>query len=50
VSAPVLGSHGELIAVVSISGPITRVGRISAKRYAPAVTEAAREIERALGG
>jgi DNA-binding IclR family transcriptional regulator len=50
VSAPVLGSHGELIAAVSISGPITRVGRISAKRYAPAVTEAAREIERALGG
>jgi DNA-binding IclR family transcriptional regulator len=49
VSAPILGSHGELIAVVSISGPTSRIGRISAKRYAPAVMEAAREIERALG-
>ncbi|HSL10332.1 MAG TPA: IclR family transcriptional regulator [Actinomycetota bacterium] len=50
VSAPVLGPHGELVAVVSISGPTSRIGRISAKRYAPAVMEAAREIERALGG
>ena len=49
VSAPVLGPNGELIAVVSISGPTSRIGRISAKRYAPAVMEAAREIERALG-
>jgi DNA-binding IclR family transcriptional regulator len=49
VSAPVIGPLGELLAVVSISGPTTRVGRISAKRYAPAVMEAAREIERALG-
>jgi DNA-binding IclR family transcriptional regulator len=49
VSAPVLGPLGELIAVVSISGPTSRIGRISAKRYAPAVIEAAREIERALG-
>lgn len=49
VSAPILGRGGELIAVVSISGPTTRVGRISAKRYAPAVVAAAHEIERALG-
>jgi DNA-binding IclR family transcriptional regulator len=49
VSAPVLGGQQELVAVVSISGPTTRIGRVSAKRYAPAVKEAAREIERALG-
>lgn len=49
VSAPVVGAYGELLAVVSISGPTTRIGRGSAKRYAPAVMEAAREIERALG-
>lgn len=49
VSAPVVGPRGELLAVVSISGPTTRIGRISAKRYAPAVVEAAREIERSLG-
>jgi DNA-binding IclR family transcriptional regulator len=49
VSAPVLGTRGELVAVVSMAGPTTRVTRIGAKRYAPAVVEAAREIERAMG-
>lgn len=49
VSAPVRGPYGELLAVVSVSGPHTRIGRISAKRYAPAVVAAARDIERALG-
>ena len=49
VSAPVVGPLGELLAVVSISGPTSRIGKISAKRYAPAVMEAAREIERSLG-
>jgi DNA-binding IclR family transcriptional regulator len=49
VSAPVLGHHEELVAVVSISGPTSRVSRIGARRYAPAVTAAAREIEASLG-
>lgn len=49
VSAPVLGTDDDLIAVVSISGPTSRVSRIGAKRYAAAVTTAAREIERAIG-
>jgi DNA-binding IclR family transcriptional regulator len=49
VSAPILGRLGDLVAVVSISGPTTRIGAISAKRYAPAVVTAAHEIERALG-
>jgi DNA-binding IclR family transcriptional regulator len=49
VSAPVLGPLGELIAVVSVSGPEARLGRIGAKRHAPAVIEAAHEVERALG-
>jgi DNA-binding IclR family transcriptional regulator len=50
VSAPVHELHGALLAVVSLSGPEQRVGRISAKRYAPSVLEAAREIMNALGG
>lgn len=50
VSAPVHEPHGALLAVVSLSGPEQRVGRISAKRYAPAVLEAAREIMNAFGG
>jgi DNA-binding IclR family transcriptional regulator len=49
VSAPVTGSYGLLMAVVSISGPASRMGRISARRYVPAVLEAAKEIERAAG-
>ncbi len=49
VSAPVFGRLGELVAVVSISGPTSRITRIGAKRYAPAVVAAAREIEAALG-
>lgn len=50
VSAPVLGPYDIVLAVVSVSGPATRMRRVSARRYAPAVTAAAREIERALGG
>jgi DNA-binding IclR family transcriptional regulator len=49
VSAPVVGTYGLLVAVVSVSGPITRMGRINARRYVPAVLEAAKEIERAVG-
>jgi DNA-binding IclR family transcriptional regulator len=49
VSAPVYGLRGELIAVVSISGPTSRIRRADAKRYSPAVIAAATEIQRALG-
>ncbi len=49
VSAPILDPYDALLAVVSVSGPATRVGRIAAKRYAAAVTAAARGIESALG-
>jgi DNA-binding IclR family transcriptional regulator len=49
VSAPVLDPVGGLVAVISVSGPEGRLGKISAKRYAPAVVEAAREVERSLG-
>lgn len=50
VSAPVLGPGEEILAVVSVSGPASRLGQLWAKRYAPAVLDAAEEIERALGG
>jgi DNA-binding IclR family transcriptional regulator len=49
VSAPVFGPGGFLSSAVSVSGPASRVGALRAKRYAPAVVEAAREIERAMG-
>jgi DNA-binding IclR family transcriptional regulator len=49
VSAPVFGPQEALLAVVSVSGPASRLGQLRAERYAPAVLEAAREIEEALG-
>ncbi len=49
VSAPILGAFGVLLAVVSISGPSTRVGRSRARRHAEAVRAAASAIERSLG-
>jgi DNA-binding IclR family transcriptional regulator len=49
VSAPVFGPMEVLLAAVSVSGPASRLGNLRAKRYAPAVTAAAREIEGALG-
>jgi DNA-binding IclR family transcriptional regulator len=49
VSAAILGPDGELVAVVSISGPESRVGVLAARRFSRAVVAAAREIERALG-
>ena len=49
VSAPILGPYDALIGVVSVSGPLSRIGRVGAKRYASAVVATAREIETALG-
>src|SRR5918995_2632464 len=49
ISAPIAGPDGALLAVVSVSGPASRLAPLRAKRYAPAVIEAAREIEDALG-
>jgi DNA-binding IclR family transcriptional regulator len=49
VSAPIVGPYDALIAVISLSGPSSRLGRAAAKRYAPAVVAAAHDIERALG-
>jgi DNA-binding IclR family transcriptional regulator len=47
VSVPVLGSGGEPLAVVSISGPVTRVGGAAAAPQLDAVRTAAHEIEAA---
>src|SRR3954452_9073630 len=41
VSAPVLGDGGELLAAVSISGPIERLGRSPHTRFAPVLITAA---------
>jgi len=49
VSAPVLGPGGELMAAVSVSGPIERSTRRPGRRYAAAVVKAARAVEVTIG-
>ena len=50
VSAPVFGPGGALLGAVSLSGPASRILPMRAKDYAPAVLEAARQIQEAVGG
>ncbi len=44
VSAPVVGSSGELVAAVSVSGPIERLSRQPGRRFGAAVAAAAGEL------
>jgi DNA-binding IclR family transcriptional regulator len=48
VSAPVLAADGELLAALSISGPIERLGRSPGTRFAPVLLAGARRISAAL--
>jgi DNA-binding IclR family transcriptional regulator len=48
VSAPVRVG-GEIVAAVSVSGPLGRTSRQPGRRYGEAVADAARAVERALG-
>lgn len=48
VSAPVLSPSGSLLAAISISGPIERLGRNPGARYAPVLLAGARRIATAL--
>jgi len=48
VSAPVHDARGQVIAAISVSGPIDRLGRAPGRRFAAAVVAAARELEGGL--
>ncbi|HTJ75997.1 MAG TPA: IclR family transcriptional regulator [Acidimicrobiales bacterium] len=48
VSAPVHDAAGDLVAAVSVSGPIERTTRAPGRRYAAAVVDAAGEVTAAL--
>jgi DNA-binding IclR family transcriptional regulator len=49
-SAPVVGAGGDVVAAVSVSGPIERTTRAPGERYGPALVAAARAVERELAG
>ncbi len=49
-SAPVFGPGGDVVAAVSVSGPIERTSRSPGDRYGPALVEAARAVEQELRG
>jgi DNA-binding IclR family transcriptional regulator len=48
VSAPVLRRDGALLAAISVSGPIERLGRTPGPRLAPMLVTGARRIAAAL--
>jgi DNA-binding IclR family transcriptional regulator len=48
VSAPVLDANADLLAAISISGPIERLGRAPGARFAPVLVSGARRIAAAL--
>jgi DNA-binding IclR family transcriptional regulator len=50
VSAPIHGSDGSVVAAVSVSGPIGRLGRSPGRVHGPAVLSAALSVEAALDG
>jgi DNA-binding IclR family transcriptional regulator len=49
VSAPVITSDGRLLAAISVSGPIDRLGRAPGRRFAKPVLAAARDLEQRAG-
>ncbi|CAN5462336.1 IclR family transcriptional regulator [soil metagenome] len=50
VSAPVFGPGRRVVAAVSISGPIERLGRSPGQQFAPVLTAAAQRLQNAIGG
>lgn len=48
VSAPVRGPDGSVVAAVSVSGPLQRLGRSPGRQHAGAVLEAAQRLSAAL--
>lgn len=49
VAAPVLGSRGQLEAIVALQGPIPRFGRAAVRRALPTLLAATESISRELG-
>lgn len=50
VSAPVRDGDGAVVAAISVSGPVERLGKRPGRRLAAPVAAAARALEHAVGG
>lgn len=50
IAAPIFDVHGEAIAGISISGPVSRVSRDDIDRLSAPVVEAAQALSLAIGG
>lgn len=50
VSAPVLDAAGAVLAALSISGPVERLGRSPGPRYAPILLRGAQRLSAAISG
>jgi DNA-binding IclR family transcriptional regulator len=48
VSAPVRDGSGDVVAALSVSGPVERLGRSPGPRYAPIIVDGARRISAAI--
>lgn len=49
VSAPIFGPGKQLLAAISVSGPRSRLAPLQAKRYGPAVVDAAEQVQKLIG-
>jgi DNA-binding IclR family transcriptional regulator len=49
VSAPVVAPDGRIVAAVSVSGPVDRLGRAPGRRHGAAVAGAAAAVSAAVG-
>ena len=49
VSAPVRAADGAVVAAVSVSGPVDRIGRRPGARWAEPLLDAARRLESRVG-
>ena len=50
MSAPVVDGHGDVVAAISISGPLGRLTRQPGERFGAAVEAAAAAVSAALAG
>ncbi len=50
VAAPILNDAGKAIAAISVSGPVTRIGRDKIRAFAAAIGNGAKEISTGLNG